>query len=238
MGYVICPFWQCELKFTSHIIILLPQKHILERQKTTSRTFFLSSLSLCSMCTTMQRKRFFSSSSDSEMSLPTTQPYLTSSDDRLKPQRSHSLGDGLFSLRSSRRASRRHSQPTTWQETSLLNDDYLVYHRDKDRSRHTHGLTLASVIGCLVLAMLGAVLFQREANLDIMLEVKHEIINHLHQLQELRGISAYAGQGGFGTASAMFGELDADKQLYLLEQRRLQTRQNIQLLSKRLLKEK
>jgi hypothetical protein len=117
---------------------------------------------------------------------------------------------------------------------NVLNENSLFSYRHQERNQG-HGLTFASVIGCLFLAMLGAILFQREGNLDLMLEVKHEIIQHLHQLQELRGIPAF-GQGG--AAAMMLGGLDTDKQLYLLEQRRLQTRQNIQLLSKRLLKEK
>ncbi|CAB9519734.1 PPIases accelerate the folding of proteins (By similarity) [Seminavis robusta] len=185
----------------------------------------------------VQRKRFFSSStsSDSEMSLPSA---ATAGKERLTPTRSKSLEDRLFSIKTSKRANRR-SMPTI--ETSQ-HDGYSIDvaqpymappYRATSQSLPNPGTTVASVTGCLILALLGALVFQRQTSLDLLLDVKHEIAHHLHQLQELRELPPYT-QG----IVSMHGDLDSDKQLYYMEQQRLRTRQSIRLLSKRLLREK
>ena len=111
---------------------------------------------------------------------------------------------------------------------------YGAAYAKRGTRRCNPGLTVATVISCLILApLLGAVIYQRQSDLSAMDQIKREIAHHLHQIKELKDFT----QVGLGRIS-MYGDLDTERQVIFLEQARQKMQQNIQLISQRMLREK
>lgn len=160
------------------------------------------------MCNKFHRKHFFVS--DSSESLPKT----LGPDLRSLPPRSKSITGRLSHLNA----------------REAYGNELPVY---KIQRHNTH-LTLASIITFFVLVpLLGAVVYQRKADMNNLNKIKQDIAHHLQQITDVRDYT----KSELGKILP-HGDIDAETQVLFLEEERLQMQQGIQLQSQRMLREK
>jgi len=179
------------------------------------------------MCQAVQRKRFFSSGSKYD-GLPTTVDPAAAA--REAPQRSQSA-DAATPF------GRCDSLPTF--DERITDGPYRSRllskcnrNNNKNSKRCNPGLTLASLAGCLLLAVVGALIYQGGTYVRTLEQIKNEIGHHLGQINDLKVYAQMVGK------ISSYDIEDKDKHLYYLEHYRLNMHQGIQLMSQRMLQEK